>query len=290
METTSKQCTIATSAAVEGVGYWSGRDIRVEFRPAEANSGIIFVRRDLPGRPRVPARVENRVDVPLRSSLQCGTGRVDMIEHIMAALSGLRIDNCEVWVDEAEMPGCDGSSLPFVNALDSAGRVEQNSRRCRQVIRDVVRASHGECRIEARPSDDNTVSLEYHLDYAATSIGRQSLRVVLTPETFRRELAPSRTFLLEAEAQRLKAQGLGLHADFRDLLVFGPEGPIDNTLRFPDECVRHKLLDLVGDLALAGCELVGAFTASRSGHHLNAQLVRTLLSKGQSLQQYRRCA
>lgn len=290
MENQAQQCTIAAPAAFEGVGYWSGRDIRVEFHPAEADAGVTFVRADLPGQPRIPARVENRVNIPLRSSLVCGDARVDMIEHIMAALGGLGIDNCEVHVDQAEMPGCDGSSLAVVEALDQAGRVQQLAPRRWLVVEDVVRVSQDSSRVEVRPSDDGATTIEYHLEYAEASIGRQSLRLALTPETFRRELAPSRTFLLESEARRLMAEGLGLRARFNDLLVFGPDGPIDNTLRFPDECVRHKLLDLVGDLALAGRPLVGEFTASRSGHHLNAQLVRMLVARGQSVRQYRRCA
>ncbi|MCX7426057.1 MAG: UDP-3-O-acyl-N-acetylglucosamine deacetylase [Planctomycetia bacterium] len=290
MDTTRKQCTIAEAVSVEGVGYWSGRDIRVEFRPADADTGLVFVREDLPGCPQIAATVDNRIDIPLRSSLECGGAGVDMVEHVLAALGGLRIDNCEIRVDAAEMPGRDGSSLPFVEALDAAGRVVQDAPRRRAVVRDLIRATQRGCRIEACPSQDDGTTLEYHLDYADTSIGRQSMRLVLTPETFRRELAPSRTFLLEAEARRLMAQGLGRRASFRDLLVFGPDGPIDNTLRFPDECVRHKLLDMVGDLTLAGCDLIGCFTAWRSGHHLNAQLVRMLVAKGQSIGRYRRCA
>ena len=264
--------------------------MRVEFRAAEADTGVVFVRGDLPGRPRIPAKVENRVDTPLRSSLALGGANVEMVEHIMAALGGLRVDNCEVWVDEAEMPGCDGSSLPYVEALDSTEIVVQDAPRHQLIVVDVVRASQESGQIEVRPCDEGSTTVEYHLDYGHTSIGRQSLQLTLTPETFRRELAPSRTFLLEAEARRLMAQGMGQRTRFSDLLVFGPDGPIDNALRFDDECVRHKLLDMVGDLALAGCELVGCFTASRSGHHLNAQLVRTLVAKGQSIEQYRRCA
>jgi UDP-3-O-[3-hydroxymyristoyl] N-acetylglucosamine deacetylase len=290
MDTRRKQCTIARPAAVEGVGYWSGRDVRVEFHPADATTGLVFVRTDMPGRPRIAATVANRIDIPLRSSLECGGARVDMVEHVLAALGGLRIDNCEIRVDAAEMPGRDGSSLPFVEALDAAGRVVQDAMRCQAVVRDPIRSTQRDCRIEARPSADGAMTLEYHLDYAEGSIGRQSMRLTLSPETFRRELASCRTFLLESEAKRLMAQGLGRRASFRDLLVFGPDGPIDNTLRFPDECVRHKLLDMVGDLTLAGCDLVGCFTAWRSGHHLNAQLVQTLVAKAQTMERYRRCA
>jgi len=284
------QRTIAHAVAVEGFGYWSGRDVRVEFRPAAENTGIVFVREDLPGEPRIPARVALRTDTPLRSVLECRGARVEMVEHIMAALAGLQIDNCEVWTDAAEMPGRDGSCLAFVEAIDRTRIVTQPAPRRTIAVHEMVRASRGESWIELRSSADGGLWLDYSLDYGPGPIGYQRLRLKLSPETFRRELAPSRTFLMEAEAQRLRSLGLGTRTRFSDLLVFGPDGPIDNTLRFEDECVRHKILDLVGDLALAECDLVGSVIASRSGHHLNARILQTFLTKSQCVGQFRRCA
>lgn len=284
------QSTVSDTAAVEGVGYWTGRDIRVEFRPAEPNTGIVFIRGDLVGCPRIAAAVENRIDTPLRTSLRAGDASVEMVEHILASLGGLGVDNCEVWVDQAEMPGCDGSSLPFVDAIDSVGTVEQDSPRRRIIVIGYSCDCEGSARIEARPNAGRPLELEYHLDYAGTAIGRQHYNLTITPESFRRELAPSRTFLLRQEAERLQAQGLGRRASFRDLLVYGEHGPIDNTLRFENECVRHKLLDMVGDLTMAGAVLSGAFSAWRSGHHLNARMVRTLLNNQIMDKEYRRCA
>ena len=137
--------------------------------------------------------------------------------------------------------------------------------------------------IEARPCCSGKTILHYELDYGSGNpIGRQSLEVSLSPRHFHMNLAPSRTFMLEAEAAAMKAQGLGQRATCKDLLVFGSRGPIDNQLRFPDECVRHKLADMVGDLALAGCDLVGRFVAFRSGHRLNAELVRAIVAQGDS--------
>ncbi len=296
MEATRNQRTIAAPAAIEGVGYWSARDVRVEFRPAAAGTGIVFVRRDLPGAPRIPATVAHCVESPRRTVLrrdpQAGTpAAVEMIEHLMAALSGLEIDNCELWVDQPEMPGCDGSCLPFVEVLRAAGTVEQNAPRPQRVIRRVIHLGNSESWIEARPCRSGKRVLRYELDYGSSGpIGRQSLEVSLSPRHFHRNLAPSRTFMLESEAEEIKARGLGQRVTFRDLLVFGPRGPIQNQLRFPDECVRHKLLDMVGDLALAGCDLVGRFVAYRSGHRLNAQLVRAIAAEEESTEQLRRCA
>jgi UDP-3-O-[3-hydroxymyristoyl] N-acetylglucosamine deacetylase len=286
------QRTIAGPAEVTGFGYWSGRDVRVEFRPAPIDSGIRFVRSDLDGCPGVPATIEHRVETPRRSSLRSGSVTVDMIEHLMAALAGLEIDNCEVRVDQPEMPGCDGSCLPFVEALDSAGIVVQDAPRRQRIIREFVRIGTGESWIEARPSPTGQTVLEYRLDYGPENpIGRQSHRVALTPDAFRRELAACRTFMLKQEAEWLLAQGLGQRATAKDLLVFAPDGLMDNTLRFANECARHKTMDLVGDLALAGSALVGEFTAYRSGHRLNAELVQVLLlPQSQTSQAWRRCA
>ncbi|HEY1600202.1 MAG TPA: UDP-3-O-acyl-N-acetylglucosamine deacetylase [Pirellulales bacterium] len=286
-----QQRTIERSATVAGFGYWSGRDVRVEFRPAAPDTGVVFVRDDLPKPLKIPATVAQRVETPRRTTLRAGGASVEMVEHIMAALAGLRIDNCEVWVNAVEMPGCDGSSLPFVEALSDAGVVNQNADRTTLVVREVTRLGDIDSWIEARPSAGPGMSVKFRIDYgSSTAIGRQTLTLPITPDSFRRELAPSRTFMLKSEADWLVAQGLGSRASTKDLLVFDAEGPIDNELRFRDECVRHKALDLVGDLALAGCDLVGHFVAHRSGHRLNAELVRVLLMEGDMVTARRRSA
>lgn len=291
MFTARKQRTLAQTAVVEGFGYWSGRDVRLEFRPAEAGEGIVFVRSDLAGCPRIPADTAHRVEVPRRTTLQCGEARVDMVEHVMAALKGLQIDNCEVWADEAEMPGCDGSSQPFVRALAEAGIAVQNADRPRRIIDRSIRLGDEKSWVEARPPIGPAPVVEYHLDYGPGSpIGSQAGRFAILPDVFRGELASARTFMLEEEAEWLRAQGLGRRVTYGDLLIFGPGGPIENSLRFGDECLRHKILDMIGDLALAGCDLVGHFVAYRSGHRLNAELVRRLVATNQCVRQFRRCA
>ncbi|MEN6451361.1 MAG: UDP-3-O-acyl-N-acetylglucosamine deacetylase [Thermoguttaceae bacterium] len=291
MEATRNERTIAAAATIAGVGYWSGRDVCVEFRPAPPGTGIVFVRSDLPGCPRIAATVANRVETPRRTVLRDGAATVDMIEHVMAALAGLQIDNCELWVDQPEMPGCDGSCLPFVDVLQRVGTIEQNAMRRQFTVRRTMRFGDSTSWIEARPSASGKRILRYELDYGAgSSIGRQSLEISFSPRHFHLNLAPSRTFVLESEAEQLKASGLGQRASFRDLLVFGPRGPIQNQLRFPDECVRHKLVDLVGDLALAGCDLVGRFVACRSGHRLNGELVRAIVEELKMAEPVKRCA
>ncbi len=280
MHAPRRQRTLGRSVTVTGFGYWSGQDVRVEFRPAADDTGVVFVRGDLCPAVRIAATIENRIEAPRRTTLRRHGASVEMVEHVLAALSGLQIDNCEVWVSAAELPGCDGSSLPFVEALDSAGVVEQSARRPTVAIRETTWLGNRECWIEIEPAADGGLTVEYRLDFGRHHpIGHQVLSVRVTPETFRQEIAPARTFLMKDEAQWLLSQGLGTRASPRDLLVFDDQGPIDNPLRFADECVRHKILDLLGDFALAGCDLVGQITAHRSGHQLNAHTVRTLLAQ-----------
>jgi UDP-3-O-[3-hydroxymyristoyl] N-acetylglucosamine deacetylase len=291
MFSTHKQRTLVAPAIVEGVGYWSGRDVKVEFRPAPVNAGIVFVRRDLPGKPRIPAAIQYRTETPLRTTLRIGDASVEMIEHLMAALAGMQIDNCEVWIDRPEMPGLDGSCLPFVEAFQAVGSVEQDAIRPRKIINRVIRMGNEQSWIEARPCCSGKMILQYELDYGSGNpIGRQSLEISLSPRFFHMNMAPSRTFMMETEAKAMIAQGIGPHVTCKDLLIFDGKGPIDNELRFPDECVRHKMVDMVGDLALAGCDLVGRFSAFRSGHRLNAELVRNITDAEQSKESMKRCA
>jgi UDP-3-O-[3-hydroxymyristoyl] N-acetylglucosamine deacetylase len=283
--------TISGTAVVSGFGYWSGRDVTVEFRPAPPGSGIVFVRSDLSPAVRIPALVAHRIEVPRRTVLRHNGANVEMVEHILAALAGMQIDNCEVWVNQPEMPGLDGSSRQFVEALDSAGIVVQPALRAQLVVREITRLGNDESWIEARPGRAAELTVRFRIEYGNTeSIGRQTVQLPIYPANFRRDIAPARTFLLKEEADWLLAQGLGKRATLNDLLIFNEEGPIDNELRFPDECVRHKVLDLVGDLALAGCDVLGHIVAHRTGHRLNADLVRTLLTEGEKIAGRRKTA
>ncbi len=285
------QHTIAKPDEVTAFGYWSGQDIRVEFRPAEIGTGLVFVRQDIDSHPRIPALVENRIETPLRTTLASGGASVEMVEHILAACAGLEIDNCEIWVDQPEMPGSDGSSLAFADALTAAGIVKQAATRERLIVSDVTRVGDDESWVEIRPRPKGGLKVKYRLDYGSeNAIGRQTIELKITPASFRKELASARTFLFESEAEWLRSRGLGTRVTTSDLIVFGDEGPIDNELRFEDECVRHKTLDLVGDFALAGCEIVGQVIAHRSGHRLNAELIRALLVEGQITGTQRRSA
>ncbi|QEH37964.1 UDP-3-O-[3-hydroxymyristoyl] N-acetylglucosamine deacetylase [Aquisphaera giovannonii] len=272
------QRTLARTTEVRGIGFFHGGDVAVRFHPAEADSGLVFARSDLEGQPSVPARVQYVVPSQRRTTVEDGPARVEMIEHVMAALAGLRIDNCRIEIDGPECPGCDGSSRAFVEAFDQAGIVEQDAPRQALVLERSSTVREGDALLAAHPGSAEGLTLSYHLDYGADSaIVNQSYLVDLTPASFRREIAPSRTFLLEAEAHALQAAGIGRRATPADVLIFGPDGVVGNSLRYPDECARHKILDMVGDFALLGMDLHGFVVAHRSGHHTNASLVRRLL-------------
>ena len=280
------QNTIARPAVVAGIGFLTGAEIRLRFLPAAAGHGIAFLRTDKLSAPPIPALVSYTIPSTRRTALaRCGIV-VEMVEHVMAALAGLQIDNCLVQLDGPEPPGCDGSSLQFAETLLDAGIVDQGVSRERLELRHnvVVQGDGGQTVCGGPGSNglstdgrggDGQLHITYSLDYGPHSpISQQQYSVVVSPETFLSEIAFARTFLLEHEAQALRAQGYGKRTTARDLLIFGPDGVIDNTLRTPDECARHKILDCIGDLALAGCDLAGVVCARRSGHQLNAEFVR----------------
>jgi UDP-3-O-acyl N-acetylglucosamine deacetylase len=272
-----QQRTIRRPVAVLGFGYYTGKDVRVEFRPAPAGSGINFVREDLGLGARIPVCCENRYEVPRRTCLRFGNAHVEMVEHILAALNGLQIDNCVIAVDQAEMPGCDGSAMAFVAAVESVGAVEQGVDVNRLEITEHVALTSGDMRIEAFPGNGDTYTLDYTVEYPNDpAIGYQVACLEVTPDLFREEIAPCRTFVLQREADEMLRAGLGKRVRSHDLLIFGDNGPVNNRLRFGNECARHKALDVIGDLALTGCEIVGHIVAYRSGHRLNAAFAQEL--------------
>ena len=275
------QRTIETPAFLDGFGYWSGQDVRVAFYPAPVDTGIIFRRTDIAGSAPIPATIGHRCESPRRTTLVAPDGsgaEVGMVEHTLATLVGLGINNIEVRCDAPELPGLDGSALPMVEVILRAGIVAQDTPRQRRRIRHPIRMEDRDTWIEAWPVAGNASRYVYEIDYGPESaIGRSEVRFFAETDDFAAEVAPARTFILLHEAELLRRNGFGLRVKPDEVLIFDENGPIDNTLRFPDECARHKLLDLMGDLALVGIELIGEFRAHRSGHSLNASLVRELI-------------
>jgi len=270
---------------VSGRGYWSGQPITLTFLPAPAETGVRFVRTDLPDRPSVEAIADHRIDMQLRTRLAKGSAVVDMVEHVLAALYGMQIDNVEIHCTGCEMPGLDGSSLAYALALDDAGCTPLRNRRATLRINKRMRIGEGAQWITVEPTDSDCLELEYRLDYGPNNpVGTATYATKISEDAFYHRLSPARTFISLQEAEQLQKRGLATHVTTRDLLVFDSDGPIDNTLRFNDECARHKALDLLGDLALTGIDLVGKVVAHRSGHQMNGQLAEQLRSEFLSAQ------
>ncbi|MDD5518140.1 MAG: UDP-3-O-acyl-N-acetylglucosamine deacetylase [Candidatus Omnitrophica bacterium] len=274
----SKQKTILKEISFSGVGLHTGNKSNVTLKPAKSGTGIIFVRKDLSGSPQIKACVENMVPaekMPRRTSIENGAACVQTVEHLMAALSGLGVDNLYVEVDSNELPGLDGSSLNFVEFIAQAGIKELDKEREAFFIKEPIKIEEGGASIVIEPASEFKIS--YTLDYAKSLPAKEFIELAVNPENFQKEIAPARTFCLESESAELKRQGLGLGANYENTLVLDKAGQvIKNKVRFPDEAVRHKVLDLMGDLFFLGAPLKAHIKALKSGHSLNLKLVRKL--------------
>lgn len=264
------QHTIGRSVQCRGVGFLTGADVTLTLHPADPDHGLTFQRLDCPGTSPVPATRDHVLPRQRRTAIGRDGVVIELVEHVVAALAGLQIDNCLVTLDAPEPPGFDGSCRPLVDELLGAGVIDQDQPRQCLMIDRILKVGSGERDLTIRPLADPGLAVTYHLDYGSRSpIAPQTRTFCLTPEGFVHDIAGCRTFVLDREVAALKAQGFGQRLTHRDLLVFGPQGPIDNPLQFPDECARHKILDCIGDFALLGVDLSGHIDGCRSGHTLN---------------------
>ncbi len=274
------QQTLRQSVTIVGKGYWSGVENRVELRPSAAGSGIRFIREDQGGA-CVPVSLENRIAATKRTNLQAGHVVVEMVEHLLSALSALGIDCCEVGLTAAELPGLDGSARAYVEAIDSVGVQPLSGSLIEPLVVQspfTIAEDSSSSLVEVHPPTTDGLRVSYFVEYPGSSIWPQHYEVVVTPERYREDIAGARTFLLEEEARKLQESGVGLTVTTQDLVVFGPDGPLENELRWPNECARHKVLDVIGDLFLSGRPFHGDVTARRSGHRLNAEIVEKVLA------------
>lgn len=271
------QKTIKGEGRLSGRGMFGGKEAKVVFRPAPVDSGVVFVRVDVPEAVRINAVASNLAERSRRTTIKKGRVSIETVEHCLAAVSALSIDNLVIEVDGSELPAPDCSCAEYFKVLKRSGIVEQSEKRKEFVISEPISITSGDASIYALPYSDDGLNITYDLDYAGhTAIGRQIFSCRLSSETFEKNLAPARTFLLEAEAQQFQARGMGTHLSPRDILVLNSDGPIKNSFRFPNECVRHKIADLIGDLALIGRGLAGRIVAYKSGHSLNQRLATKL--------------
>ena len=275
---TEKQQTIRKPARVEGKGLHTGAVVRVDFKPAPPDSGISFLRTDLAGSSPIHASVSSILDAgrrPRRTSVGNGVVEVHTIEHLMASCFGCGIDNLQVEISGEEVPGMDGSAHPFLEVFRRAGIQEQAAPRRTIPVREPVWVEEGSASLVVFPADSFRVS--YTLSYPVPSLAAQFFTAEVTPAVFEKELAPSRTFCLAQEVEALRKVGLGKGADYENTVLVEPNGRVvNNHLRYPDEFVRHKVLDLIGDLYLLGQPIQGHVLAIRSGHALNLRLVQRL--------------
>jgi UDP-3-O-[3-hydroxymyristoyl] N-acetylglucosamine deacetylase/3-hydroxyacyl-[acyl-carrier-protein] dehydratase len=270
------QKTIGTETSISGYGLFTGVQTTLTFKPAPVGHGVVFVRTDLSRPVRIPALVQHVTKRSRRTAIRNGADAIETIEHCMAAIAGLGIDNVEIHINGGEVPGVDGSCLPFVKLLQEAGIVEQPAEKLFLTITDPIEVRDGSAAIIASPPMGEEFQIFYDLDYGNIEPIKQQLFSYQLNGSFPQEIAPARTFVTVAEAEMLRSRGLGTHLMPGDVLVLDTTGPIGTEYRFANECVRHKVLDLIGDLYLLGCPIKGKIVAYRSGHSLNHVLVRRL--------------
>ncbi|MFH0771159.1 MAG: bifunctional UDP-3-O-[3-hydroxymyristoyl] N-acetylglucosamine deacetylase/3-hydroxyacyl-ACP dehydratase [Candidatus Omnitrophota bacterium] len=278
------QRTIKQSFELEGMGLHTGDKVKIRLLPSEPDSGINFIRVDLPNSPVIKAGISNVMESSRklrRTSLTCDGVEVHTIEHLMAALCGLMIDNVKIEINALEVPGLDGSALTFVTMIRNAGIEEQNTPRRFFQAKDPIWLEENDAVLAILP--DSEFKISYMLSYDYPMLRSQYVSFVVTPESFEKEIAPSRTFCLEREAEELRKLGLGKGAGWDNTLVVGKDGVIKNKLRFEDEFARHKVSDLIGDLYLLGMPIKGHIIAVKSGHPLNIRLLQKIRQQQERL-------
>jgi len=273
------QKTISKEGSISGVGLHTGSNCSVTVRPAAIHQGIQFLKqgREVSSNGATFTKAEGH----RCTSLGSGDTEIKTIEHLLAAISGLGISNIQIDVHGPEIPGLDGSSKPFVCFLKELGIVDQKENRSVYKVTEPIFCYEEGKAIGIYPADEFSIS--YVLDYNHLHLKNQTLDIVLTPENFESEIAPARTFCTEEEALELKKRGFGLGATYENTLIISEKGLVHNKFRFNDECARHKILDILGDLNLLGFPVLGRIIGIRSGHSLNRKLVEQINKQKEGL-------
>jgi UDP-3-O-[3-hydroxymyristoyl] N-acetylglucosamine deacetylase len=269
----ASQTTLRTPVSIEGIALHTGHHVRATFRPAPEDHGIIFRREDHPG-VTLPALPESALGFDHATTLGVGSVQVGTVEHALSAARGLGIDNLDIEVRGDELPILDGSAMPFVRLFQAAGvERQQRARRPIQIARR-REIRRGDKSISVQPGRGLTIT--YEIDFPHRAIGHQSLTIEIAPEAYASRIAPARTFGFLHEIDYLRQRGLARGGSLQNAIVLDEKNILSGPLRFPDEFVRHKILDLVGDLALLGRPVEGKIHARKAGHALHAELVREL--------------
>ena len=274
MSRRSQPQTLSREITLTGHGLHGNRPCSVRLVPVEQPTGIRFVH--TPSGTEIPARAELAGDLVLSTTLVKDGIRLQTIEHLLSALAGLEIEHLRIEVDAEELPILDGSAAPWVEAILQAGTRSLEGRRRFMKVTQPIEVRNGDRWIRVLPFDG--LRLRYVIDFPIPALGRQSRELSLTPEKYQRELGSARTFCLAQEIDQMRARGLALGGSLDNAVVFGADGPLNESLRFEDEAVRHKMLDLVGDLALLGAPLLGLVEAHAAGHAMHVALAQAILA------------
>lgn len=274
-----KQRTLKNIIRATGIGLHTGEKVYLTLRPAAPNTGIVFRRVDLPEPVEIQARPESVGDTRLSSTLEQNGAKVSTVEHLMAALAGLGIDNIYVDLSAAEVPIMDGSASPFVFLLQSAGIEEQNAAKKYIRIKKTVEVHEGDKWVRFEPYDGFKINFTIAFDHPVFETSGQSITLDLAQASFIKEISRARTFGFMQDVETLRTHGLALGGSMDNAIVMDEYRVLNSDgLRYEDEFVKHKVLDAIGDLYILGHPLIGAFTAYKSGHALNNRLLRTLLA------------
>lgn len=257
-----------------GTSLHEGHEVTLTLKPADAGTGYVLIRTDRDGA-RIRVHPDNIQEVQRRTLLMENGVEVHTVEHVLAALYGLGVDNAIIELSAPEPPAGDGSSKAFVELAREAGITELDADRPEFTPTETVEVGDEKASIKIEPAEDG-LTVNYTLDYGVPFMPRTTVEFAVTPDSFEHQICSARTFCLEREAQMLQAMGFGKGANTQNTLVVSPDGPIENTLRFDDEYARHKLLDVVGDLAVTGLRLNAKVTAIKSGHSQNQLIAKAL--------------
>ena len=282
LKTNIYQQTLLEPLEINGVGLHSGVNVKIKLIPAETNYGVKFVRTDLKQNNIIHAIWSNVTNTQLSTTISNNFGaNVSTVEHLMSALSGLHIDNLRIEIDGPEVPIMDGSSKNFVELIDKNSLKIQNKKRKIIKIKKKIKVEKDDSSIELVPNKH--FSIDFQIDFPSPLISKQSCQLQLVNGNYKTDIASARTFGFEKDVDKLRSIGLALGGSLNNAVVVGENKILNNEgLRFKDEFVRHKILDSIGDLYLAGAPIQGYFSGNKSGHYLNNLLLKTLFSNSEN--------
>ncbi|MFQ5442853.1 MAG: UDP-3-O-acyl-N-acetylglucosamine deacetylase [Thermodesulfobacteriota bacterium] len=274
------QKTIKKTIEFAGVGLHTGSNVKVRVVPAGADSGITFIRKDILGSEPIKAVGANVVDTNYATTLGLSGVTVSTVEHILAAFYGLGVDNATIEVEGLEIPVLDGSAEKFIEMIEAAGIRELQAEKLYLVVKRPIKVAEGDKYVLLMPSKGSGLTIDYSIDFSHPFLTKQTFSGLFSKEVFKTEIGSARTFGFLHDVEKLRANGLAMGGSLSNAVVVGETDILnEGGLRFPDEFVRHKVLDLMGDLSLAGSPISGRIVAHRSGHALNHRLIQKIIKQ-----------